>query len=46
MAVCAVALGQAQQPPTIWFRPRDPIRTAPDAGSVDYFDLFSPSAPW
>ncbi|MEZ5404312.1 MAG: hypothetical protein R2729_31825 [Bryobacteraceae bacterium] len=37
--------------PTVWFAPLDPaVRTfdlgSPRSGSIDFMDLFSPSAPW
>src|SRR5262249_833650 len=34
-------------PPTVWFAPIGATKATPEVqGSVDYFDLFSPTAPW
>jgi hypothetical protein len=30
----------------VWFAPKDPVATPLPRGSTDYFDLFTPDAPW
>jgi uncharacterized protein (TIGR03437 family) len=48
LAIAGSAQSPSPAPQTVWFGPQDPaLRTWSEiSGSVDYMDLFSPTAPW
>ncbi len=48
LAFAIAGLAQSPAPQSVWFGPQDPaLRTwSGISGSVDYMDLFSPTAPW